>query len=150
MLSCFSSINSYFDQWHVQKQGLKTTHSSIVEQNQNNCRRKNCQTSHLLRLISVLKKIIIIFDFFKCCLKRNVLNKLSVLQFFKVEQSMGKVVFARKCYYSFLMNLQTAIIWRVALIDVQKKSIQMNNWTFWHLPPWLTKQFKIDHYTEFH
>ncbi len=49
MLSCFSLINSYFDQWHVRKQGLKTTHSSIVEQNQNNCRRKNCRTSHLLR-----------------------------------------------------------------------------------------------------
>ncbi len=27
----------------MRKQGLKTTHSSIVEQNQNNCRRKNCQ-----------------------------------------------------------------------------------------------------------
>jgi hypothetical protein len=25
------------------------THSSIVEENQNNCRRKNCRTSHLLR-----------------------------------------------------------------------------------------------------
>ncbi len=49
MLSCFSSINSYFDQWHVQKQGLKMTHSSIVKQNQNNCRRKNCRSSHLLR-----------------------------------------------------------------------------------------------------
>jgi len=34
MLSCFSWINSYFDQGHVQKQSLKTTHSSIVEQNQ--------------------------------------------------------------------------------------------------------------------
>ena len=42
MLSCFISINSYFDQWHVRKQGLKTTHSTIVEQN-------NCRTSHLLR-----------------------------------------------------------------------------------------------------
>ncbi len=49
MLPCFSSINSYFDQWHVRKQGLITTHSSIVEENQNNCRRKNCRTSHLLR-----------------------------------------------------------------------------------------------------
>jgi hypothetical protein len=51
-LSCFSSINSYFDQWHVRKQGLKTTHSSIVKQNQNYCRRKNCRTSHLLRLLT--------------------------------------------------------------------------------------------------
>ena len=25
------------------------THSSIVEENQNNCPRKNCRTSHLLR-----------------------------------------------------------------------------------------------------
>ena len=56
MLSCFSSINSYFDQWHVQKQSLKTTLSSIVEQNQNNCWRKNCWTSHLLRLKYVTKK----------------------------------------------------------------------------------------------
>jgi hypothetical protein len=48
------------------------------------------------QLISVLKKLII-FDFFNCCLKRNVLNKLSVLQFVKVEQSMWNVVFARKC-----------------------------------------------------
>ena len=32
MLSCFSLINSYFDQWHVRKQSLKTTHSSIVEE----------------------------------------------------------------------------------------------------------------------
>jgi hypothetical protein len=35
------------------------THSSIVEENQNNCRRKNCRTSHLLRgLVINVKKII--------------------------------------------------------------------------------------------
>ncbi len=50
MLSCFSSINSYFDQWHVRKQGLKMTHSSMVKENQNNCQRTNCRTSHLLRI----------------------------------------------------------------------------------------------------
>ena len=55
-MSCFSSIHSYFDQWHVRKQSLKTTLSSIVEQNQNNCWRKNCWTSHLLRLKYVTKK----------------------------------------------------------------------------------------------
>ena len=58
MLSCFSLINSYFDQWHVRKQGLKMTHSSIVEQNQNNCQRKNCLTSHLLWYFSDDKDII--------------------------------------------------------------------------------------------
>ncbi len=31
------------------KKGLKTTYSSIVELKQKNCRRKNCQTSLLLR-----------------------------------------------------------------------------------------------------
>jgi hypothetical protein len=35
--------------FHSKKQGLKTTYSSIVDLNQNNCRRKNCRTSHLLR-----------------------------------------------------------------------------------------------------
>jgi hypothetical protein len=32
MLSGLTSINSDFDQWHVRKQGLKTTHSWIVEE----------------------------------------------------------------------------------------------------------------------
>ncbi len=58
MLSCFSSINSNFDQWHVQKLVTKMTHSLIVELNQNNCRRKNCQTSHLHCYADIQKSVI--------------------------------------------------------------------------------------------
>jgi len=43
-------INSYFDQWHIRKQGLKTTYSWIVEEKWKNCWRKNCRTSHLLQM----------------------------------------------------------------------------------------------------
>ena len=76
-VSKLCSINVLFDQYHVGKKlnktlikqnldtnlvrlmliltfyvlrkCLKTTYSSIVELNQKNYRRKNCQTSHLLR-----------------------------------------------------------------------------------------------------
>ena len=89
MLSCFSSINSYFDKWHVQKQGLKTTHSSIVEENQNNCQRKNCRTSHLL--LELLQKIIIFSKntfktsntFIIHAWKDDTENKLPLLSFWK-------------------------------------------------------------------
>ena len=63
MLSCLSLINSYFDQWHVRKHVAKTTHSSIVELNQNNCRRKNCQTSQIQQYKVYEKYILCVVSF---------------------------------------------------------------------------------------
>ena len=51
--------------FYVVKLGAKTTNSCIVELFQNNCRRKNCRTSHLLRS-HVVHKMSVILSILEC------------------------------------------------------------------------------------
>jgi hypothetical protein len=67
--------------FYVLKKALKTTYSSIVELNQNNCQRKNCRTSHLLWNLGLKSTINKIIDWQKLA------NKISQLSIILIEEN---------------------------------------------------------------